>query len=47
MSLFIGSLAFDSHALLAQVRVGVIAGSVISTAIGVAILMIAARRMAA
>jgi NhaA family Na+:H+ antiporter len=39
MSLFIGSLAFESPALAASVRVGVITGSVISTILGVAILM--------
>ena len=44
MSLFIGSLAFDAPELLSSVRVGVIAGSVVSTAIGVGILMLAVRR---
>ena len=39
MSLFIGSLAFEAPALATSVRVGVIAGSVISTILGVAILM--------
>ncbi|MBC8038737.1 MAG: Na+/H+ antiporter NhaA [Rhizobiales bacterium] len=39
MSLFIGSLAFQAPALETSVRVGVITGSVISTVLGVAILM--------
>lgn len=38
MSLFIGSLAFDSAAHAAQVRLGVICGSVISALLGFAIL---------
>lgn len=38
MSLFIGSLAFESHELATSVRVGVIAGSLVSTLLGVAIL---------
>jgi Na+:H+ antiporter, NhaA family len=38
MSLFIGSLAFNDAALEAQARVGIIMGSVISIAIGLAIL---------
>ena len=41
MSLFIGSLAFEAPELLTSVRVGVIAGSVLSTVLGVAILMTA------
>jgi NhaA family Na+:H+ antiporter len=41
MSLFIGSLAFASPELTTSVRVGVIAGSVVSTILGVSILMTA------
>lgn len=44
MSLFIGSLAFATPELMAQVRVGVIAGSLISTLIGVGLLVVAAQR---
>ncbi len=43
MSLFIGSLAFESSELTTAVRVGVITGSVISTLLGVAILLLAPR----
>jgi Na+:H+ antiporter, NhaA family len=39
MSLFIGSLAFSSQELVAQVRVGVIFGSLISIVLGLAILL--------
>lgn len=39
MSLFIGSLAFSSPELVAQVRVGVIFGSLISIVLGLAILL--------
>ena len=45
MSLFIGSLAFESPALTTSVRIGVIVGSVISTALGVTILMTARLRV--
>ena len=38
MSLFIGSLAFESPELATSVRVGVIAGSLVSTVLGVTIL---------
>jgi len=38
MSLFIGSLAFESHELANAVRVGVITGSLIATALGLAVL---------
>ena len=38
MSLFIGSLAFESPDMATSVRVGVIAGSLVSTVLGVAIL---------
>jgi NhaA family Na+:H+ antiporter len=41
MSLFIGALAFDHAAHAAGVRFGVIAGSLISTALGMALLMTA------
>jgi NhaA family Na+:H+ antiporter len=44
MSRFIGSLAFESPALTTSVRIGVIVGSVISTALGVTILMTSRRR---
>ena len=39
MSLFIGSLAFESDALAVEVRVGVMAGSLLSTALGLAVLI--------
>jgi Na+:H+ antiporter, NhaA family len=38
MSLFIGSLAFTSPALEAQVRVGVVAGSLLSIVLGLAVM---------
>ncbi len=41
MSLFIGSLAFEAPELLTSVRVGVIAGSVLSALLGAGILMTA------
>jgi NhaA family Na+:H+ antiporter len=41
MSLFIGSLAFESPDLATAVRVGVIAGSLVSTLFGVTILVTA------
>jgi NhaA family Na+:H+ antiporter len=44
MSLFIGSLAFESAALLNQVRLGVICGSLISAFAGICALLFAARR---
>jgi len=44
MSLFIGSLSFDDPALMNQVRVGVLAGSVVSAILGFTALKIAARR---
>jgi NhaA family Na+:H+ antiporter len=46
MSLFIGSLAFESHELATSVRVGVIAGSLVSTAVGVLVLVTARGAMA-
>jgi Na+:H+ antiporter, NhaA family len=39
MSLFIGSLAFSDPALEAQVRAGVVAGSLLSIALGLAVLL--------
>lgn len=39
MSLFIGSLAFESDELAVAVRVGVMAGSLLSTALGLAVLI--------
>ncbi|MFN8600028.1 MAG: Na+/H+ antiporter NhaA [Candidatus Binatia bacterium] len=47
MSLFIGSLAFESHDLATSVRVGVIAGSLVSTILGVTILVTAPAATAA
>ena len=44
MSLFIGSLAFEGPDEAIAVRAGVIAGSLISTGLGVAILLAASRR---
>jgi NhaA family Na+:H+ antiporter len=47
MSLFIGGLAFETPDMMAAVRVGVIAGSVVSTVLGIAVLMLAVRRQPA
>jgi NhaA family Na+:H+ antiporter len=44
MSLFIGTLAFDEPAQIDAVRVGVIAGSIISTILGLAILWLGSRK---
>lgn len=44
MSLFIGSLAFDDPARIGEVRLGVLAGSLLSTVMAVAVLIIAGRR---
>jgi NhaA family Na+:H+ antiporter len=44
MSLFIGVLAFESEALMDQVRLGVLAGSTLAALAGVAVIMAAARR---
>lgn len=44
MSLFIGALAFNDGDLMMQVRVGVLLGSVLSAAAGIALLRIAVRR---
>ncbi len=43
MSLFIGGLAFDEATRLAEIRIGVLAGSVISAAMGVGVLLAASR----
>ena len=43
MSLFIGTLAFESDALLDQVRIGVLSGSILSAITGAAILWYACR----
>jgi Na+:H+ antiporter, NhaA family len=45
MSLFIGTLAFGDGALLDQVRLGVLLGSLGATMLGVAVLYIASRRV--
>ena len=47
MSLFIGSLAFDDPARIAEVRLGVLVGSLLSTVLAVALLTIASRRQSA
>ncbi|WP_106744831.1 Na+/H+ antiporter NhaA [Yoonia maritima] len=48
MSLFIGSLSFDSPELMNQVRLGVLSGSLVSGLLGYGVLMIASnRRLAA
>jgi NhaA family Na+:H+ antiporter len=44
MSLFIGSLSFSSPALMNEVRLGVLAGSLISAVMGYAVLMLAGVR---
>ena len=44
MSLFIGTLAFDAPAQIDAVRLGVIAGSVLSTILGLAILWLGSRK---
>jgi NhaA family Na+:H+ antiporter len=46
MSLFIGTLAFNTSAQIDAVRLGVIAGSVVSTVLGLAILWLGSRKMA-
>jgi NhaA family Na+:H+ antiporter len=43
MSLFIGSLAFDGGDYINQVRLGVIAGSVVSTVLGLSLLALSSR----
>ena len=45
MSLFIGTLAFDGPVQIDAVRVGVIAGSIISTILGLAILWMGSRKL--
>lgn len=44
MSLFIGSLAFSAETDMALVRVGVVTGSLVSAAVGLAVLGVAVRR---
>jgi len=44
MSLFIGSLAFDSNALLTETKIGVFAGSIASAVAGYLVLRAAVRR---
>jgi NhaA family Na+:H+ antiporter len=44
MSLFIGSLSFDDPALMNQVRLGVLSGSLVSGVLGYAVLMFASRQ---
>jgi NhaA family Na+:H+ antiporter len=44
MSLFIGTLAFNTSAQIDAVRLGVIAGSVVSTVLGLAILWLGSRK---
>ena len=46
MSLFIGTLAFNTSAQIDAVRLGVIAGSVVSTILGLAILWLGSRKTA-
>jgi len=46
MSLFIGGLSFDDAALMNQVRLGVLSGSLISALLGYAALTLASRRSA-
>ncbi len=43
MSLFIGSLAFTTSDYDAQIRLGVLAGSLLSAAVGYALLLLAFR----
>jgi NhaA family Na+:H+ antiporter len=47
MSLFIGALAFGDGALMDQVRLGVLSGSLVATLVGAAILVVAAREKVA
>ncbi len=44
MSLFIGALAFSNEALLDQVRLGVLGGSLLSTIAGVVVMVLLSRR---
>jgi Na+:H+ antiporter, NhaA family len=44
MSLFIGSLAFEQPTITVDVRVGVLAGSIVSTVLGLALLLSAPQR---
>ena len=43
MSLFIGTLAFEDESLMAQVRLGVLEASILSSLIACLVLVIAAR----
>lgn len=47
MSLFIGSLAFNSAEAMDQVKLGVLAGSIVSGVVGYVVLQVACRRAAA
>jgi Na+:H+ antiporter, NhaA family len=47
MSLFVGALAFSEEILLNQVRLGVPGGSLVSTLLGVALIMAAYRSRSA
>jgi NhaA family Na+:H+ antiporter len=44
MSLFIGTLAFEDETLMAQVRIGVLAASVLSGLVAWLVLMVSARK---
>jgi NhaA family Na+:H+ antiporter len=44
MSLFIGTLAFDDETTMAQIRLGVLVGSLLSAAAAAAVMLVAARR---
>jgi NhaA family Na+:H+ antiporter len=41
MSLFIGTLAFDDESVLAQIRLGVLAASILSASVAAALLLAA------
>jgi NhaA family Na+:H+ antiporter len=43
MSLFIGGLSFEDPAMMNQVRVGVLAGSIVSGVLGYVVLIMASR----
>jgi NhaA family Na+:H+ antiporter len=44
MSLFIGTLAFEDETLMAHVRIGVLAASILSGLVAWLVLMVAARK---